>query len=497
MDSWQLVRPRIGVASLVQETNTFSPRPTVWEDFTVLTGEDAASSLKRTNTEFAGAFYSLRRMGAEPVPLMAAWALPSGKLTDETFERLVGLLDDRLKEAGQLDGLVLSLHGAMATESIFDADSALMETARRRIGDTTLGVCLDLHANMTSRMVQLADVIVGYHTEPHIDMAATGKRIARLVTGVAYGEIAPSMGLAKRPLLIPAEAMRTDIGPMSEVRQLAYTQAAPHVLDVSLFPVQPWLDVPELGLGVLVVTHADLSGAQAFAEEMADEIWQRRERMTTPRLMTTELAFRAARNSAIRPFIMAHTSDCPTAGATGDDPVMVSEATTHGPDMVVMHSVLDPSAVMQCASGVGRRVRIRVGGEANPAVTPVIVDGIVVRSGAGSYRLVGRSFTRREVSMGEWIVLESGFHQLLITSKPAITADPATWRHAGLDPDRADVLVVRSCSDYRANFPESAPEAVTLDLPGPSTPKLHDLRFNHAPRPLYPIDPVPDGEPVR
>ena len=490
MDPWNLARPRIGVASLVQETNTFSPRPTVWEDYTVLVGKKAVSSLKRSNTEFAGAFSALRRMGSEPVPLLAAWALPSGKVTDETFGRLADLLDGCLEKAGRLEGLVLSLHGAMVTESVFDADAALIEVARQRIGDAALGVCLDLHANVTARMVELSDVMVGYHTEPHTDMAATGKRIARLVTAVAYGEIAPSMVLAKRPLLIPAEAMRTDLGPMAEVRTMAYARSASHVLDVSLFPVQPWLDVPELGLGVLVVADADPSGAGELAEELADEIWHRRERMTTPRLMTPDVAFRAARASETRPFLMAHTSDCPTAGAAGDDPVMVSEAAIHGADLVVMHTVLDPEAVERCAADVGKRVRVRVGAGFNPAARPVIVDGIVSRSGAGSYRLAGRSFTRREVSMGRWAVLESGFHRLLITSKPAITADPATWRHAGLDPEQADVLVVRSCSDYRANFTSSAPEAVTLDLPGSSAPRLENLRFEHAPRPLYPLDPM-------
>ena len=490
MDPWNLSRPRIGVASLVQETNTFSPRPTVWEDYTVLVGAEAVSSLKRSNTEFAGAFSALRRMGAEPVPVLAAWALPSGKVTDEAFARLGDLLDGCLQKAGRLEGLVLSLHGSMVTESIFDADAALIELARRRIGEATLGVCLDLHANVTARMVELSDVMVGYHTEPHTDMASTGKRIARLVTAVAYGEIAPSMVLAKRPLLIPAEAMRTDVGPMSEVRRMAYSRAAPHVLDVSLFPVQPWLDVPELGLGVLVVADADPSGAGELAEELADEIWMRRERMTTPRLMTPDMAFSAARKSGTKPFLMAHTSDCPTAGATGDDPVMVSEAAIHGPDLVVMHTVLDPVAVESCAPAVGERVRIPIGAGFNPAANRVIVDGVIRRSGAGSYRLAGRSFTRREASMGEWVVLESGFHQLLITSKPAITADPATWHHAGLDPEQADVLVVRSCSDYRANFPSSAPEAVTLDLPGSSAPRLEGLRFEHAPRPLYPLDPM-------
>ena len=480
--------PRIGVASLVQETNTFSPKPTVREDYTVLVGEDALLTLAGTNTEFAGAVARLEELGAEVAPLLAAWALPSGPVTDDTFEYLAGLLDRELARALPLDGLVLSLHGAMVAGSVFDADAALIEVARRRIGSVPLGVCLDLHANVTERMVELADIMVGYHTEPHVDMASTGERIARLVVKTVRGGIVPVMALAKRPMLVPAEGMRTDMGPMSEVRSLAYSRTGGPVLDVSLFPVQPWLDVPELGLGVLVVTDGDLTVAGLRAEQLADEVWRRRDRMTTPRLMTPEEAFRAVRESDCRPFVMAHTADCPTAGAPGDDPVMVTEAARHAPDLVVFHSVLDPEVSRRCHNEVGGQVRIVVGGAFEQSVVPVEVEGVVTAAGSGSYRLTGRSFTGREVSMGEWAVIATGNHHLLVSSAPSITADPGTWRHAGLEPDRSDVLIVRSCSDYRANFPGSAPEAVTLDLPGPSTPRLEHLEFRHAPKPLYPHD---------
>lgn len=481
-------RPRIGVASLVQETNTFSPKQTVREDYTVLVGEDAFRSLAGTNTEFAGAIVGLEELGAEPVPLLAAWALPSGRVTEETFEYLAGLLDGELARALPLDGLVLSLHGAMVAGTTFDADAALIEVARCRIGSVPLGVCLDLHANVTERMVELADIMVGYHTEPHVDMASTGARIARLVVNTVRDEIAPTVALAKRPMLVPAEGMRTDNGPMSEVRGLADSRTSGPVLDVSLFPVQPWLDVPELGLGVLAVTDGDPAGAGSLAEELAGEVWDRRDRMTTPRLMRPEAAFGAARESDCRPFIMAHTADCPTAGAPGDDPVMATGAARHAPDLVVLHSILDPEAARRCGSNVGERVRLPVGGVFERSVVPVEVEGTVTAAGSGAYRLTGRSFTGREVSMGEWAVITTGNHHMLVSSAPSITADPATWRHAGLEPDRADVLIVRSCSDYRANFPGSAPEAVTLDLPGPSTPRLEGLEFRHAPRPLYPHD---------
>jgi microcystin degradation protein MlrC len=482
--------PRIGVASVFQETNTFSPRPTDLQDFTILVGEEELEALRGTYSEVSGAVAELERLGAEAVPLLAAWALPSGPVTEATFNHLSDLLDTCLGEAGNLDGLVLALHGSMVSETRFDADSALIEVARRRVGDIPVGVCLDLHANVTSRMVDLADVIVGYHTEPHVDMGSTGERIARLVAATVRSELNPAMGLAKRSLLIPAEGMRTDVGPMSEVRRMADRKTSGQVLDISIFPVQPWLDVPELGLGALVVTDNDQETADRLSEEFAFEVWRRRGRMTTPRLMTSSVAFAAARLSSTRPFLMAHTSDCPTAGATGDDPVLVAEAAKYGSDLKVMHTVLDPAAARYCSGAVGRGVRIEVGAAYNPAARAVMMEGVVTAAGAGSFRMTGRSFTGREVSMGQWGVITSGLHHLLITSKPAVTADPATWRHAGLEPDQTDVLVVRSCSDYRANFPASAPEAVTLDLPGASTPRLESLRFENAPRPLYPLDPT-------
>ena len=62
-DASQWGKPRIGVASLFQETNTFSPKPTGWEDFTVLVGEEAVEALAGTNTEFAGVMAELKRAG--------------------------------------------------------------------------------------------------------------------------------------------------------------------------------------------------------------------------------------------------------------------------------------------------------------------------------------------------------------------------------------------------------------------------------------------------
>ncbi|HJU50839.1 MAG TPA: M81 family metallopeptidase [Acidimicrobiia bacterium] len=470
---------RIGVVSVMQETNTFSIRPCRWEDFTVAVGVDATARLQGTNSEFAGALETLAELRVNPVPIFYAWALPSGRVEQEAYERLQQRLGELLTEAGALDGLVLSLHGAMATEVIDDADLGLINTCRRVIGDTPIGVCLDLHANVTEGMVAAADVLIGYRTDPHIDMGETGRRIARLLVALIEGAIAPTGALYKAPMIIPAEAMNTTTGVLAEIRRLADQHN--DLLDVSLFPVQPWLDVPEHGFGVVATANGDRSAAVDAAKFLAEEVWKERHRFVVPRFATPAEAFAQARSSAARPFLMAESADAPTAGAAGDSPLMIEAARQYGRGLETMVAVVDPAAVAQChEAGAGKKITTSVGaGVDSRFARPVPIQGTVERCGDGAFKLEGVGYYGLEVTMGRWAVLRSPGLAILLTERPAMSSDPASFRHAGLDPFATDVLVVKSCSDFRPNFPKSAEEAVTLDVPGAATPRLDLLEFRH------------------
>ena len=64
----------------------------------------------------------------EPVGILRAVAWPGGLISHEALERLTGALRERVEKAGPLDGLLLSLHGALVAENDVDADGALLET---------------------------------------------------------------------------------------------------------------------------------------------------------------------------------------------------------------------------------------------------------------------------------------------------------------------------------------------------------------------------------
>jgi microcystin degradation protein MlrC len=483
---------RVGVASIVQETNTFSPLPATLDDFQsqgIFHGQDVTRIFDGTNTEVGGALAEVDRQGLAAVPLMRAWAMSSGPIRRADMDHLVGMLSVDLAEAGPLDGLVLSLHGALVTEDGESGDSLLLRASRQVLGrPAVIGVCLDLHANLTKALVEEANCLVGYLTYPHVDQGDTGGRIARLVSQQLLGTSRPVTCFAKRPLLIPAEAQGFE-GPLGEMRRAADQRVAEGCLDVSLFPVQPWLDVPELGFGVAVTTDGDRERATSVAEEIAEAAWRRRHDFRVP-LEVPEAAISRARSAVRRPVVLSESADSPTSGTPADSPAMVRELLHFGTDLRACVSLVDPPSVERCIEiGAGGQFSGQVGCTFEHRFhSPVRLIGIVERTGEGAFSLTGPAFTGMSVSMGRYAVVSVGKLQVLLTERPAPTFDPAAYRFAGIDVGLLDVVVVRSANLFRAAYAQLAGECIILDLPGASTPRLESLEFSRAPRPLFPLD---------
>src|SRR5262249_33301875 len=124
------------------------------------------------------------RPAPRPVPLAGASANPAGRVEDEAFERICALLIAELSKAlnvGPLDGIYLDLHGAAVAVSFPDMEGEILRRVRAIVGDLPLTISLDPHANLTFRMVTLADVVVPFRTYPHVDMKDAGAQAMRLL----------------------------------------------------------------------------------------------------------------------------------------------------------------------------------------------------------------------------------------------------------------------------------------------------------------------------
>ncbi|PZF86681.1 M81 family metallopeptidase [Jiangella anatolica] len=480
---------RIGLAMLVQESNSWSARQTELGDFQTLRTGAAARELDVAD-EYHGAAGVVRAAGHEGVPLLRAWAMSGGPLTADAAATLERMLLDAIRAAGRLDGLYLGLHGALAADGIGDVDGHLLAAVRDLLGpEIPVAVSLDLHANLTRRMVRQADIVVGYHTYPHIDQVRTGAAAARLLIEQLTTGVRLRTYLAKRPMLVPAEAQSTGDGPIADLRRLADAVTSGGIRDVSIFPVQPWLDVGELGFAVTAVAPADHPTAQHRCDDLAETAWDRRHDFDVELYEPRAAIERARTLDGL--VVLSESADSPTAGATGDSPAMVDALLRHGAGLRSLVTVADPAAVAACHdAGPGTRLSLDVGAGIDRRFhRPVRLTGEVRRLGAEPVELDGPFMKGTRYDMGRFAVVDTGLGPaVLLTEQPAPTFDLAPWRHAGLDPREADIVVVRSAHMYTQAYAPIARAALTLDLPGASTPRLDTLAFTNAPRPLYPLD---------
>src|SRR5260370_30180728 len=115
-------------------------------------------------------------------------------------------MDAALAHAGPLDGLLVAPHGATVSEGIADVDGCWLEMLRGRVGPNVpiIGT-LDLHANLSPRMVAACNALIAYRTNPHLDQKQRGIDAARLIARTIRGEVRPTMAAAFPPLAINIE----------------------------------------------------------------------------------------------------------------------------------------------------------------------------------------------------------------------------------------------------------------------------------------------------
>ena len=260
------------------------------------------------------------------------------------------------------------------------------------------------------------------------------------------------------------------------------------MLDVSLFPVQPWLDLPDIGFAVLVTSDGDDVRAASVAERLAGLAWDVRRDFQVDLVPPATAIARAA--AIAGPVLLVQSSDSPTAGATADSAAMVDALLVHGTALRAFVTLVDAPAVARCfAEGAGALVRLRIGGSIDDRFTPPVeIEAEVERVGVGEYELTGPVFHGMRVSVGRYARLDAGGLSVVVTERPACTFDPESYRQAGLAPGDADVVVVRSATLWRAGWAGVARDAILLDIPGASSARLDHLPYRRVTRPLYPLD---------
>ena len=485
---------RVLVAGYQHETNTFAPTLADWDAFTrgdsfpaYVRGDAMTKTLGGINIPVAGFLDAAKARGWTVVPSAWAGAIPSSYVTRDAFERIAGAICEdveRARTSGGLDAIYLDLHGAAVSENADDSEGELLERLRAIVGDALpIVASLDLHANVTRRMLSLADGLVSYRTYPHVDMAATGERAAELLARrVGAGRREP-MHARRLPFLIPLNAQSTWLEPArtfyAELEALDRESGA--MLSFCMgFPAADFDECAPVVWG---------HGRQAH--EAVERLYDRVAEPTPWRLEILEAreavsqAIALAENASA-PVVVADTQDNPGAGGDSNTTGMLHALLALGagrrfPGRVALGLLFDRAAAQVAhQAGVGAELDLALGtavmtftGLASDP--PVRGRYKVLALADGRCTLTGPMMHGLTVQLGASACLEIDGIRIAVVSGKKQLLDRELLRMVGIHAEQMRIIVLKSSNHFRADFQPIASHVLVAKAAGPMAADPADL----------------------
>lgn len=484
---------KIFCASLIHETNTFSPIPTDLDSFReiALCLPSTGEGLELQTQAFEGVNIGMlaRRRGHQVVDGLMASAEPSAPLNQQDYLTLRSEIIRGIEQASPVQAIVLFLHGAQIAESCADCEGDLLNEIRKVVGyEIPIGIEIDPHANISQAMVDKASIIVSAQEYPHTDFESRAHHLLALMEDCHSGRLIPSMAWQRVPMF---GSYFTDRQPMRDfVDRTLAIQGQGSVRSISLIHGFPWGDRSDAGAAVVVVTDNDPEAASSIAKQIAREFFSLRQQIVVePKTAEAALDEAISRRSPAGPVLIADTTDNPGGGAPGDSTHLLFAAKQRQLSNIAIGMIWDPLAAELAASaGVGSQFALRLGGKScrlsgDPIDLMVEVISVVeigYQTAQGRKSALGLSVGLR--CEGVYIVVNSIRQQVF---------SPECFRLHGIDPAAMEIVIVKSHQHFVETFAEFASDIVYASPPGVVQRNFEQLDYQQISRPVWPLDSPP------
>lgn len=481
---------RVLVCEFHQESDTFNPIIDGVDRFNAggaFEGEQVYAAHLNKKKVLCGAVAAIKEAGGEPILTVIMHGNSGGRVADEAMQLFLDRVRYYTETVGDYDAIYVSLHGATCTESCDDACGEILQQVRAMVGDRPLAVSFDMHANVTEKMLKYADFICSYQTYPHVDYYSTGHRAATFCMRKLAGK-KDYCAARLIPVLVPPAGYTTLSGAFKELIDRAKEMVENGVLlDFSISPAQPWLDIPTIASSVITIA-ADPETAKEKADELANGLFAIRDEMWPELVPVDTIIDTAEANTTGKPVILADSADSPRGGAVGDSPAVAMRIWERGSKIKAAMFICNPASVEQAFKmGVGASGVFSVGAGFTPGIPgPFIATGTVLRlyENDGKYPDIGKA---ARIAFGNM--------QIVVCENGTSSFTPAYFQDFGIEPTSQDLLVVKANTSFRVPYAPISDLMFVADTPGAGASNLLLFDWKHLPEGLYPIEPNPEFAP--
>jgi microcystin degradation protein MlrC len=332
---------------------------------------------------------------------------------------------------------------------------------------------LDLHANVTRAMVERSDALVAYRTYPHLDMADTGARAARLLDQIVRAGTRPAGGYHALDFLTGIPSQCSFIEPCKTIYEELRRLEAKTGAVLSFAPGFPMADFAECGMAVFGYGFKEKETAAAV-ERLRGAVADSEKNFAMELHAAPDAVRRAkSRGTPGAPVILADTQDNPGAGGNGDTTGLLRSLIDQSAADAVLGMLIDPASAQRAhEAGKGASIGFQLGGLSKvPGDAPFLGEFTVERLGDGRFTCTGPMFKGFRMSLGPMALLRSRAApgvRVVLASRKCQAADQEMFRHLGVEPRASRIVALKSSVHFRADFEPIAKEVLVVKAPGPA-----------------------------
>lgn len=487
---------KIIVSGFQQETNSFNPLITSFEDFenlNIFLGEKMFEV--HAKGQLGGMLRAIDESNGLAIPAIHMNSQSGGPVDQAVVDYFMEKTITIIKQNEPVDGVFLSLHGATQSTKIDDVCGSLIEAVRNEVGkDVVIAVSADLHANVTSKWENNADIICGYQTYPHVDFFETGYRAGKLAMRCIEGDNL-QMVRVSIPMIIPASNYTTMNSPFKELIEEARQLVDKGIMDdFSIFQMQPWLDVDQASGAVVLAIGKDYESIKSNALKLAKKLYGMRSDFMPDMYSIDQVVEKAMKRKSGNPVILVDFADSANAGSTGDSAYVLKRLLELEEVPKTAMIINDAKAVgLAFKVGVGNSTIFSIGGTRNPMLfEPVQVEAKVRSLHDGIFCLEGPAGSGNVYDIGLTAVITIGNIDLVLCHSMVLAGDPQIYRHFGVEPTFYQMVVVKACNSFRKAYSILSDEIYLTDTPGAASANLRNLPYRKIPNTFYPFSNIDD-----
>ncbi|MEO6136545.1 MAG: M81 family metallopeptidase [Ginsengibacter sp.] len=487
-----MTKKRVCIAGIAHESNTFSNQPTTLVNFEkghLRFGNDIIKEFKNAFHEIGGMLQALEEQGIEAVPVFFANAVPGGIIESETYQYLLQRLLQHLEKSLPFDGCLLVPHGAGVSEHKKDMDGHWLSEVRKVVGSNMpIVTTLDLHANVSHKMIEATNAMISYRNNPHIDQRERGKEAAALMASALKGKVKPVQSFVQLPLAISIEQQCTSVLPLKEVYDfIEKLRSGKNVLSVSLLLGFPYADVEEMGTSIIVVTDNDKSLADGIANELGQFILERKKLFFGQKKSAATCIAEAA--SSAKPVLILDMGDNVGGGAPGN--------TTEIMEVLEADASLKYFVCLYHPKAVNELERLKPGEDykfvfqdMNNDIT--VLKTILIKVCDGAFQeTIPMHGGQANYDMGRTAILKTKNGSIIMLQ--SVKVPPFSLQqliHLGIVPEEFDVLVAKGVIAPIAAYQNVCKTIIQANTKGVTQADMRQFEYKSRRKPMFPFEEI-------